>query len=144
MKTKHLDHLNLSVRSFDETADWYGRIFGFEIVEEEVSEGVRWGVLRSGDALLCIYEHSAREFLDRFQLREREFHGLAHFALRITDSDEWLAIAKREELAISYGGEVTWPHSRSWYVRDPTGYEIEVVHWQNDRVVFESRAKAVS
>ena len=63
MQVKHLDHVNLTVRSFDETVDWYRRIFGFEIVEEEVEDGVRWGVIRSGDAMLCIYEHPGREFL---------------------------------------------------------------------------------
>ena len=138
MKVKHLDHLNLTVRSFEESADWYRRIFGFEVVEDEVSEGTRWGVLRSGDALLCIYENPDREFADRFQLRERNLHGVAHFALRILDENEWLEIARREGVTINYGGEVTWPHSRSWYIQDPTGYEIEVVRWNDDRIRFEA------
>lgn len=137
MTVKHLDHVNLTVASFDETADWYHRVFGFEIVEEEVTDGVRWGVIRSGDALLCIYEHGAREFADRFELRRKNLHGVAHLALRITEPDEWMATARRENLEINYGGEIAWPSSRSWYVTDPTGYEIEVVSWKDDTVRFQ-------
>ncbi len=137
MAVRHLDHLNLSVNDFDETVAWYGRVFGFELVEETVTDGVRWGVIRSGDALLCIYEHGDREYFDRFQLADRKQHGLAHFALRIDDPDGWLEIARRENLTINYDGEITWPHSRSWYINDPTGYEIEVVRWQNDTIAFD-------
>ena len=39
--------------------------------------------------------------------------------------------------------EIVYPHSRSWYVYDPTGYEIEVVSWKGDRVAFEA-GKAVA
>ncbi|MFI5403950.1 MAG: VOC family protein, partial [Planctomycetota bacterium] len=57
MTVTRLDHLNLTVRDFDETASWYGRVFGFEVVEKETdAQGRPWGVLRAGDALLCIYE----------------------------------------------------------------------------------------
>ncbi|GJM44580.1 MAG: hypothetical protein DHS20C21_14220 [Gemmatimonadota bacterium] len=142
MSVKHLDHLNLTVRNFDESVEWYGRIFGFEKVEEDFQDGVHWGVIRSGDALLCIYEYPTPEHLDRFAARDRGLHSLNHFALRITDADEWLATARREKLKINYGGEVEWPNSRAWYVNDPTGWEIEVVHWKNDEVKFAPLAKA--
>lgn len=142
MQVKHLDHVNLSVRDFQESVDWYGRVFGFELVEDEVTDGVRWGVLRSGDALLCIYEHADFEFLDRFERADRKLHGFSHFALRIQDAREWLEIARKENLTINYGGEITWPHSRSWYIADPTGWEIEVVRWDEDRVMFAPLEKS--
>ena len=74
MKIKHLDHINMTVRDFDQTVDWYGRVFDFVLVEEAVTEGIRWGVIRSGEALLCIYEDPSRKHLDRFELR---VHGAA-------------------------------------------------------------------
>ena len=55
---------------------------------------------------------------------------------RITDEAEWLAIIEREEVPILYDGAIRWPHSRAWYVTDPTGYEIEVALWDNDRIAF--------
>ncbi len=131
MKIRNLDHLNLSVRNFAESADWYRRVFGFEIVEQKEMDGLPWGVLQCGDAMLCIYEHPEREFLDRFQLRDRNLHGLAHFALRIDDEQAWLDLMQREDITPNYDGRIDWPHSSSWYINDPTGYEIEVVLWKD-------------
>ena len=80
-----LDHLNLSVHDFDETTAWYGRIFGFTIVEEGLDDGLKWGVIRRGNAMLCIYESPGLTLTDRFKMKEIGLHHLAHFGLRITD-----------------------------------------------------------
>jgi len=137
MKVRHLDHVNMTVRDFDGTVDWYRRVFGFELVEDKITERVRWGVIRSGEAMLCIYEHADREHLDRFKLRDQGLHGMAHFGLRIVDAEEWLETVEREKIEILYDGEIVWPHSRSWYIHDPTGYEIEVVLWSDDTIAFD-------
>jgi catechol 2,3-dioxygenase-like lactoylglutathione lyase family enzyme len=136
MPIKHLDHLNLTVRNFAETAEWYSRVFGFRIVERGVRQGRVWGVLRSGEALLCIYENPQRAFLDGDELEHRALHGVNHFSLRIEDETAWEATVIRENLKLGYGGAVRYPHSTSWYVTDPTGYEIEVVRWDADQVRF--------
>lgn len=136
MNVKHLDHLNLSVRNFKETADWYGRVFGFEVVESGLWKGRPWGVLKAGDAMLCAYEDAERKFVDGDGLKASHQHGLNHFALRISDREIWQRTIERENVQVEYGGPVAWPHSRSWYVCDPTGYEIEVVAWNSDEVRF--------
>ena len=136
MKVRQLDHLNMTVKSLDETIEWYARIFGFELVERDVQDGVPWGVIRSQDAMLCIYEAPDREFLDGAGLREKKIHGPSHFSFRIDDRPEWEAVIKREGLELLYGGLIEWPHSLAWYVADPTGYEIEVALWNGDQVRF--------
>jgi len=137
MKVKHLDHLNLSVQGFSETADWYGRVFGFEVAEDKVDQGMRWGVIRSGDAMLCIYEHPELEFAGSDEIRGKGLHGINHFGLRITDRKSWEETVKREGIEVNYGGPVRWPHSTAWYVTDPTGYEIEVALWDDDQARFD-------
>lgn len=139
MKVKHLDHLNISVSNFRETAAWYGRIFGYEIVEEGTYNGRPWGVLRSGDAMLCAYEDCHRVSVDGDGLKALGLHGINHFALRITDKSAWEDTIRRERLEVFYGGEWRWPHSTAWYVKDPTGYNIEVVLWDGDEVTFEQK-----
>lgn len=134
---QRLDHLNLTVTSFRESARWYEALFGFEIVEEETTDGVHWGVLKAGDTMLCLYEHPEFRQLDRFQLADAGLHGMAHFALRITDAETWQARAAQLQVEILYDGLVRWPHSNSWYIQDPTGYEIEVVSWDGEQVVFD-------
>ena len=134
MRIKHLDHINMTVRNFRESVHWYQRVFGFALVEEGVQEGRPWGIIRSGDALLCLYEAPDRIFANRFELAEQERHGVSHFAFRIEDEEAWLATVEAESLDILYDGAVVWPHSTSWYLKDPTGYEIEVARWKDDKI----------
>jgi catechol-2,3-dioxygenase len=86
--------------------------------------------------MLCAYEDAERRFIDGDGLKTSHQHGLNHFALRITDRKDWQRTVDRENIHVEYGGPVTWPHSKSWYVRDPTGYEIEVVSWGDDKPSF--------
>lgn len=138
LTVKHLDHLNLSVADLERTIDWYGRVFGFAVVERGVQEdGSPWAILRGGDALLCVYEHTELVFLNRHVRKDRGLHGINHFGLRITDRIAWEATIKRESVQVEYGGAIQYPHSLSWYVCDPTGYGIEVALWDDDRVAFD-------
>ena len=133
MQVRQLDHLNMSVANFEQTADWYRSVFGFEVVERGSYDGNPWGVLRAGDAMLCIYEKPGLKFEDADELSKRGLHRLAHFGLRITDRAQWLETLKRENLESFYW---RYPHSESWYVNDPTGWEIEVALWDADTVSF--------
>jgi catechol-2,3-dioxygenase len=136
MLVSKLDHINLSVHCFDETVNWYNKIFGFNLVEEGIENGVKWGVIRSNDAMLCIYEVNELVQLDRFEMKDKGLHYLAHFGLRITNKQSWEEIIKKEKLGILYNGVIKWPHSLAWYIKDPTGWEIEIVYWGNDTIQF--------
>lgn len=135
---RHLDHVNLSVGDLVETRDWYARVFGFELVEEGVQDdGTPWAILRSGDAMLCCYEHTDWQLIGNMERRSERLHGINHFALRITDRAAWEATVEREQVELDWGGAaIEYPHSTSWYVKDPTGYGIEVALWDGDRVGF--------
>ncbi len=137
MHLKNIDHINLTVADFDQTVAWYSRVFGFELVEEAMQDEIRWGVIRNGDVMLCIYEHTDCHHEDRFAMREKHLHGINHFGLRITDQKEWEATIERENLTILYNGPISWPHNTSWYVTDPTGWEIEVALWKDDSIRFD-------
>lgn len=134
----NLDHLNLSVTDFEETAEWYSRVFGFEVVERGIQKNVPWGVIKAGNAMLCIYQHPEYSFMTGNDLELRKMHGLSHFALKVKDRKEWEAVVERENLKVNYGGAIKWKNSTSWYVNDPTGYEIEVAHWHTGSPVFET------
>ena len=53
---KHLDHLNMTVTDLAESLDWYRRVLDFEKVEDGLYQGHPWASIRSGDAMLCLYE----------------------------------------------------------------------------------------
>lgn len=132
-----LDHLNLTVKSFDETVAWYGRVFGFELVERGADEHGPWGVIRSGDSMLCVYERPGRG-APRAAREEERFHLVNHFGLRLAPAERarWERTVREEGLRTFYGSPVRHPRSTSWYVEDPSGHMIEVAMWDDDRVAF--------
>lgn len=133
MNVSNLDHLNLTVKNLDETEKWYEEIFGFSKVEGGVRSGVKWGILRSGDAMLCVYEHPELANPDE---ADGHNHKIYHFGLRITDRESFENRIKEHKVPVEYGGAIRYPHSWSWYITDPTGYEIEVALWDEDKVNF--------
>ena len=137
MKIKHLDHLNMTVANLNESIDWYRKVFGFEPVETGVRNGTPWAIIKSGEALLCMYEDATRSGPQQFLKRGGDAHTIYHFGLRITDRDAWLEKIREHNLELEYGGEVDYPHSKSWYVFDPTGFGIEVALWDNDTIAFD-------
>lgn len=138
MQIKQLDHINMTVDNLEESKSWYQRVFGFEVVESGSQGGHPWCIIRSGDAMLAMYESPGRSFDDRFELAKAKLHGVSHFAFRIQDLESWTRTIASEKLEIHYGGAVEWPNSTSWYVSDPTGYEIEVALWKNDEIGFSA------
>ncbi|MBT3590577.1 MAG: VOC family protein [Candidatus Marinimicrobia bacterium] len=131
-----LDHINITVDNFDETIDWYRRVFNFKLVEKGIKDEKPWGILKSGKALLCMYEQIGLNGHDPELLRIKGFHSMSHFGLRINDKQKWLSIIKDEKLDILYGGVIEWPFSSAWYLKDPSGWEIEVALWNNDKIQF--------
>jgi catechol 2,3-dioxygenase-like lactoylglutathione lyase family enzyme len=130
-----VDHINLTVRNLEESLQWYGRIFGFVKVEGGTgASGGPWAIVRKDDLMLCMYEAPHRRFVDGDQLTKEKIHGVYHFGIRITDKNAWEKTLSDNAIE-SYRWQ--YPHSYSWYINDPTGYEIEVAHWDNDVVSFQ-------
>lgn len=136
MKSLRMDHLNLTVNNFEQSARWYNEIFGFEIVEQGLQRGKKWGVLRNDQALLCIYEVDDRIALDPDNKEHEKFHRIYHFGLRINDRAQWEATLKEHQLPTYFASPLRYNHSTSWYVRDPNNYSIEVCLWDNDQISF--------
>lgn len=137
MSVRHLDHVNLTVENFDDTVEWYGRVFDFVVVEQGVMDGHRWGVIRSGDAMLCIYERPGYAYKDRFQFEREKTHVIRHIGLRFSGRTEWEARMEREGIEVRDEYVVQNPHSMSWYIQDPTGHAIEVACWNDDVISFD-------
>lgn len=127
-----LDHINFTVENFNETVKWYKNIFNFDLVESGFNlKGNKWGILKSGDTMLAITEYPNRKsYIDD------SYHKVYHFGLRLIDKSEWLKKLKAFRLETFYSSPVNYPNSTSWYVKDPTGHEIEVAIWNQNKVIF--------
>ncbi len=131
-KISSIDHVNFSVNNFNESVEWYGKVFNFDLVEEGTNDsGSKWGILRSGDSMLAITELPEKTFP-----KGDEFHQTYHFGISVQDQGEWEETIKANSLKTFYSSPISYPHSTSWYVKDPTGHEVEVSVWDNNTVNF--------
>ena len=135
-KVRHLDHINMTVRDLARSLDFYRELFGFEVQERGTREdGVPWSIVRSGSAMLCLYELPDLPSGPAYPERPVQ-QGMSHFALRIENGDAFARLLAEREIPLLFGGPIRWPHSTSYYLADPTGHHIEVVQWDADRIAF--------
>ena len=117
-----MDHLNMGVRSIDETEVFYRDNFGFVEKERGVAlNGNPFAIIGLADRVyLCIYEEGDLPIASENLL-------IHHFGLHVEDIDEALSELRDRGVHVDYGGFVQQGKSRSVYIRDPNGYAIELV-----------------
>ena len=64
--------------------------------------------------------------------------GIAHFGFNITNFDEIISNCEKHGVEILYGGHVQFEKSRSVYIKDPNGYEIELSEVNGERVIEQN------
>jgi len=118
LEARSIDHVNLKVKDLAQSVQWYKDLFGFEIKQEENPNKIDAPskIIGNDSIKLCMYEVPDMS----------PEGGIAHFGFNIKNFDD--VIKKCEELGVKilYGGVVDWDKSRSVYVVDPSGYEIEL------------------
>lgn len=115
---------SLYVESAARSAEFYGRIFGFQLIDPEpstLSDDTRLCAMRAGDrSVLLLFKKGGTDDTDA--------SGAIHIAFGIARSDlsvweNWLTqqgIAIESRRRWKYGGEAL-------YFRDPDGHLLEVV-----------------
>lgn len=59
-----------------------------------------------------------------------------HLGFKINNREAFEKIISDLKIPVMYGGAYRYPHSFSWYIKDPSGYEIEVAFWDNNEITF--------
>ncbi len=118
LKTKSTDHVNMKVKNLIQSAEFYKNLFGFEIKQEENPNKiyVPSKIIGNESINLCMYEVPDMS----------PEGGIAHFGFNISNFDEVIVKCKELGVQILYGGIVDWEKSKSVYIVDPSGYEIEL------------------
>ena len=120
IRIKRIDHINMRVKNLRESSAFYHRYFGFAIKEDHSGDPEPWVIIGvPGVAYLCMYEHPAKE-------RPTDALTLNHFGFAVEDFDAVAEFLRKDGIKFQYGGIVQWPRSRSIYIRDPNGYDIEL------------------
>jgi len=118
LKAKSIDHVNMKVKNLTQSVDFYKNLFGFEIKQEEnPNKSDSPSKIIGNDAIkLCMYEVPDMS----------PEGGIAHFGFNIENFDSVIEKCKESNVEILYGGTIDWEKSKSVYIVDPSGYEIEL------------------
>lgn len=119
LKATSMDHVNMNVKDLEKTVEFYKNLFGFEIRKEDNSPNKRDApskIIGNDSIKLCLYEDP----------QVTPSGGIAHFGFHIENFDDIMQKCKELGVEVLYDGPVDFEKSRSVYVKDPTGYDIEL------------------
>lgn len=113
-----IDHVNMKVKNLEQSVEFYKNLFGFEVKQEENPNKIDApSKIIGNDAIkLCMYEVPDMS----------PEGGIAHFGFNISNFSEIIKKCKELGVKILYGGVIDWEKSKSVYIVDPNGYEIEL------------------
>lgn len=115
-----IDHINMKVRDLAASKEFYGGVFGFATKDEGVRGGRPWAVLGTrGRAYLCLYEVPDLAL-------PGEAQRISHFGFHVADFARAQQRLAALGVPVQYGGAVDYGASRSLYISDPSGHEIEL------------------
>ena len=108
-----LDHVNMTVKDLEESIKFYGELFGFVEKKDQLEQASK--IIGNETIKLCLYEDPELEIGD----------GLNHFGFHVENFEDIVEKCEAMEIPMPYG-VVSWEKSRSVYIVDPNGYEVEL------------------
>ena len=127
LKANSIDHVNMSVKNLDESVKFYQDLFGFELKKDQADRKSK--IIGNDSIKLCLYEDPDMDLGNGFQ----------HFGLHIENFNEIVAKCREMNIKMPYG-VVEWENSRSVYINDPNGYEIDLSSDQGGELVISAQA----
>ncbi len=113
LRARTIDHVNLTVKNLAESVAFFKDLFGFEVLRDQPEQTSQ--IIGNAHIKLCLYEDPALEL----------GAGINHYGFDIENFDEVVAACEALGIRMPYG-VVDWGPSRSVYIVDPSGYEIEL------------------
>lgn len=113
-----IDHVNMKVKNLEKSIIFYQDLFDFQIKQENNpnKSDIPSKIIGNDSIKLCLYEVPDM----------KPEGGIAHFGFHIANFNDILKKCQELKIEILYGGEVDWEKSKSVYILDPSGYEIEL------------------
>ena len=118
LNINNVDHLNMNVTNLKNSQDFYQKLFGLKVFEEGTSSsGNAYSIVGlPNKVFLCLYE--GKETAKK--------QTLNHFGINIEDFDQAIESLQKESIPLLYGGVIQYEKSKSAYIADPDGNEIEL------------------
>jgi len=109
-----MDHVNMTVKNLEESVQFYKNLFGFVVKKEQPKDKSK--IIGNDSIKLCLYEDPDM----------KPEGGIAHFGFHIENFDDIMEKCKSLGVTVYYDGPVQFEKSRSIYISDPSGYDIEL------------------
>ena len=119
LKAISMDHVNMNVKNLTQSVEFYKNLFGFEIRKADNSPNkldTPSQIIGNDSIKLCLYEDPQMSTSG----------GIAHFGFHVANFDQIMDKCKELNVEVLYGGPVEFEKSRSVYIKDPSGYDIEL------------------
>lgn len=119
---KAIDHLNRYVSNVDKFIDFYTKVLEYELIDKGIKgNGKPYAILKGHGHELFISEK------DDFKLEtEKNFR---HIGYSIENVDELLEKLKEKGYVEKDKEIIVKPFSRQFYIKDPDGFEIDLIQW---------------
>lgn len=128
-KIAGFSHVSLSVRDRDRSADWYCRIFGFNVLEKiEEEKYVETVLVHPTGAILCLQQHRANQG----ETFDPSRTGGDHLAFKVSsrdELDEWRA--RLAELGVTHSPIVDAHYGSVLCLKDPDEIQLELFYREN-------------
>ena len=119
------DHVHLRSPDPEETARYYERMFGAEIIKSVMSNGIGRTDMKLGGVMFFIAEVPADS--DLAEKPEGSFVGLDHLGLRVRDIDRVCGELKTKGAEFTVEPKTIRPGVRIAFVRGPQNVLIELL-----------------
>ena len=118
LNARSIDHINMKVKNLEKSIEFYKNLFGFEIKQEENPNKIDAPskIIGNQSIKLCLYEVP----------NMKPEGGINHFGFNITNFEDVIKNCQEQNVEILYEGLINWEKSRSLYIKDPSGYELEL------------------
>jgi len=120
LKAISMDHVNMNVKNLKQSIQFYKDLFGFEVRKEDNSPNkldAPSKIIGNDYIKLCLYEDP--------QMSPNS-GGIAHFGFHVANFENIMEKCKELNVEVLYDGPVEFEKSRSVYIKDPSGYDIEL------------------
>ena len=113
-----MDHVNMRVKNLAESVEFYKNLFGFQVRKEDNPNMIDAPskIIGNDSIKLCLYEDPSMS----------PEGGIAHFGFHIQNWDDIIQKCKELGVKVLYDGPIEFEKSKSVYIKDPSGYDIEL------------------
>jgi methylmalonyl-CoA/ethylmalonyl-CoA epimerase len=129
-------HVGISVPNAEESAAWYKKMFGFEVVTR-MNQGTGMNVvhIKRGNCYIELFQIAGAKPLPEYRRdpnTDLRVHGLAHFAFQVSDVMEAVKELKAKGAEIAMA-PVDTPGVAFAFVRDNAGNAFELIQYKNQK-----------